>query len=131
VKYLVMIYANPRNWEHPVYLHNPDFRALPKQERDEIVRQADEMWAEIHRSGEFVEGVALADPALTTHLRGVDGAPVATDGPYLEAKEQLAGFFVLDCESAERAAEIAAGIPDARFTGVEVRPIMSTSGEEM
>lgn len=131
MKYLVMIYANPRNWEHPMFRHNPEFLALPEDERDEIVRQADEMWAEIHRSGEFVEGVALADPGLTTNLRGVDGVPVATDGPYVEAKEQLAGYFVLDCDSQERAAEIATRFPDARFAGVEVRPIMSGSGAEM
>lgn len=131
MKYLVMIYANPRNWEHPMFAHNPEFLALPREERDEIVRQADEMWAEIHRSGEFVAGVALADPGLTTNLRGVDGVPVATDGPYVEAKEQLAGYFVLDCESQERAAAIAARFPDARFAGVEVRPIMSGSGAEM
>ncbi len=131
MKYLVMIYANPRNWEHPMFHHNPGFQALPQEERDEIVRRADEMWEEIHASGEFVEGVALADPALTRHLRGVDGVPVATDGPYLEAKEQLAGYFVLDCESQERAEEIAARFPDARFAGVEVRPIMSMSGAEM
>jgi hypothetical protein len=131
VKYLVMIYANPRNWEHPMFRHNPEFLALPQEEQDEIARQADEMWEEIHRSGEFVEGVALADPGLTRNLRGVDGKPVATDGPYLEAKEQLAGYFVLDCESSERAAEIAARIPDARFAGIEVRPVMDFSGEEM
>lgn len=131
MKYLVMIYANPRNWEHPMFLHNPEFRALPQEEQDAIRGQADEMWDEIHRSGEFVEGVALADPALTTNVRGVAGAPVTTDGPYLEAKEQLAGYFVLDCESQERAAQIAARFPDARFAGVEVRPIMSMSGAEM
>lgn len=124
MKYLVMIYANPRNWEHPMFLHHPEFLALPAEERDEIVRQADEMWDEIHRSGEFVEGVALPEPGLTRNLRGVDGVPVATDGPYLEAKEQLAGFFVLDCASQERAEEIAARFPDARFAGVEVRPIV-------
>jgi hypothetical protein len=57
--------------------------------------------------------------------------PVATDGPYLEAKEQLAGYFVIDCEGPERAAEIAARFPDARFAAVEVRPIMDMSGQEM
>lgn len=131
MKYLVMIYANPRNWEHPMFLHNPEFLALPQEERDEVARAADELREEIIRSGEFVEGVALADPGLTRNLRGVDGVPAATDGPYLESKEQLAGYFVLDCESPERAAEIASRFPDARFAGVEVRPIMGTSGAEM
>lgn len=131
MKYLVMIYANPKNWEHPMFLHNPEFLALPPQERDEVTRQADELREEITRSGEFVVGVALADPGLTRSVRGQDGVPVTTDGPYLEAKEQLAGYFVLDCETPERAADIASRFPDARFAGVEVRPIMEMSGEEM
>jgi hypothetical protein len=131
MKYLVMIYGNPRNWEHPMFLHDPGFLALPQEERDEIARQADELRQEITQSGEFVAGVALADPGLTKHVRGRDGVPVITDGPYLEAKEQLAGYFVVDCESPERAAEIAARFPDARFAAVEVRPIMDMSGQEM
>lgn len=131
MKYLVMIYANPENWEHPMFLHHPDFLALPQEERDEMVRQVDELREEITRSGEFVEGVALADPGLSKNMRGRDGVPVTTDGPYVESKEQLAGYFLLDCESPERAAEIAARLPDARFAGVEVRPVMDLSGEEM
>ena len=60
-----------------------------------------------------------------------DGLPAVTDGPYVEAKEQLAGYFVVDCDSPERATEIAARFPDALFAAVEVRPIMDTSGQEM
>jgi hypothetical protein len=131
MKYLVMIYGNPLNWEHPMFLHDPGFLALPEQERDEITRQAEEFRKELTESGEFVAGVALADPALTRNIRGRDGVPVVTDGPYLEAKEQLAGYFVFDCESRERAEELAARFPDARFAAVEVRPIMDMAGQEM
>ena len=131
MKYLVMIYSNTENWEHPMFLHHPAFLALSQEERDAVVRQADELREEITRSGEFVVGVALADPGLAKNIQGRDGVPVTTDGPYVEAKEQLAGYFVLDCESPERAAEIAARIPDARFAAVEVRPVMDMSGEEM
>ncbi|TDV54123.1 YciI family protein [Actinophytocola oryzae] len=131
MKYLVMIYGNPRNWEHPMFRQDPGFLALSPEERDVVAREADELWAEIEQSGEFVAGVALADPALTRHVRGRDGVPVTTDGPYLEAKEQLAGYFVLDCETPERAAELAARFPDARFAAVEVRPIMDMAGQEM
>jgi hypothetical protein len=60
-----------------------------------------------------------------------DGVPAVTDGPYAEAKEFLAGFYVVDCESAERAGELAALIPDARLTAIEVRPVMVESGLEM
>ena len=54
-----------------------------------------------------------------------------TDGPYVEAKEFLAGYYVVDCDSVERANELAALIPDTRYTAIEVRPVMDAGGEEM
>ena len=60
-----------------------------------------------------------------------DGAPVVTDGPFLEAKEHLAGYYEVDCESIERAVELAAMMPEARYQGVEVRPVMGPAGDEM
>jgi hypothetical protein len=131
VKYLILIYSNPENWEHPLFLRNPEFLALPVEEREELARQAEELRQEMTESGELVVASALADPAKTRTVRVRDGLPVATDGPYLETKEQLAGYLVVDCESLERACELAARIPDARFAAVEVHPIMETSGQEM
>lgn len=131
MRYLIMIYSNPENWEHPVFAQVPEFRALPEADRDGLVRQFEELLGEIHGSGELVTGVALADPSLTKTLCPKDGVPATTDGPYVEAKEQLAGYFVVDCETPERAEEIAARFPDARFTTVEVRPIMDFAGREM
>jgi hypothetical protein len=55
----------------------------------------------------------------------------ATDGPFAEAKEHLAGYDLVDCESIERAEAIAACIPDARLVAVEVRPVMDLAGWEM
>jgi hypothetical protein len=131
MKYLLLIYSNPENWEHPLFLRDPRFLAMPAEERDELTRQAESLHREITESGELVVGVALADPVNTRTIRVRDGVPATTDGPYIEAKEHLAGYLVVDCESPERATEIAASIPDARFAAVEVRPIMDMSGEEM
>jgi hypothetical protein len=63
-------------------------------------------------------------------VRVRDGVPVVTDGPYLEAKEFMGGYYVVDCESRERALELAALIPDARVDGpgIEVRPIVFSAG---
>src|SRR5437868_13046792 len=123
MKYLLLIYSNPENWEHPLFLRSPEFLAMPAEERDELTRQAEALHREITASGELVVGEALADPVTASTIRVREGVPATTDGPYLETKEQLAGYFVVDCESQERAQEIAASIPDARFTAVEVRPI--------
>lgn len=131
MKYLLLIYSNPESWEHPMYARDPEFLALPEDERAEVAHRAEELHREIVESGELVTGSALADPAASRSVRVRAGLPATTDGPYIEAKEQLAGYFVLDCESLERACEIAARFPDSRFTGVEVRPIMSCGGQEM
>jgi hypothetical protein len=57
--------------------------------------------------------------------------PAITDGPYVEAKEQLAGYCLLECDSLERATEIAVRWPDASYAAVELRPLMGQSGTEM
>lgn len=131
MKYLLLIYSNPENWEHPVFLRNPEFLAMPAAEREALVEQSEVLRRETSESGEFLVAAALADPLTTRTVRVRDGLPVSTDGPYLETKEQLAGYVVVDCESVERAIEIASRIPDARFGAVEVHPIMETSGQEM
>ena len=59
------------------------------------------------------------------------GRTVAGDGPYVETKEHLAGFYLVDVDSRERAIEIAGRIPEAAIGGVEVRPILTYSALEM
>jgi hypothetical protein len=86
---------------------------------------------ELTESGELIGGEALADPSNTKSIRLVDGVPAITDGPLAEAKEHFGGYLLLECESPERAAEIAVRWPSARFTPLEVRPVMSPDGAEM
>ncbi|MBC6459104.1 YciI family protein [Actinomadura sp. HBU206391] len=131
MKYLLLIYSNPENWEHPMFLRNPEFLAMPVEERDELTRQSEALHREITESGELVVAAALADPTNTRSIRVRDGFLTTTDGPYVETKEQMAGYIVVDCESLERASEIAARIPDARFAAVEVHPIMDMPDGQM
>jgi hypothetical protein len=120
VKYIVMIYNNPGAWE-----------ALSDEERAGLMTEFDAMNKALNQSGEFVGGEALAHAANAKTVRVRDGVPAITDGPFAEAKEQLAGYYVLDCESIERATEIAVQDPAARMWAVEVRPIMEEAGTEM
>jgi hypothetical protein len=131
MKYMLLIYGNPKSWGHPMFLRAPEVLAMSTDERDAMIRQFKTLHREITESGELVGGEALADPVNTRTVRFRDGVPAATDGPFIETKEQLAGYFVVDCESPERATEIAARLPDARFAAVEVSPIMDLSGQEM
>jgi hypothetical protein len=128
VRYLLLIYTAAQNWGHPAVLRT---LAMQAEGRAELTAQVQALIQEIAESGELVGGEALADPVNSKTIRVRGSAPVATDGPFVQAEEHLAGYFVVDCESTERAMEIAARFPDARFAAVEVRPVMSSSGEEM
>ena len=75
-------------------------------------------------------GEALADSSLARTARVRFGVPAITDGPYAEAKEQMVGYCLVDCESIDRATEIAVRWPDARLWGVEVRPILAPGGPD-
>ncbi|MFD7654327.1 YciI family protein [Actinosynnema sp. NPDC059797] len=81
-------------------------------------------------SGELITTQALVDPSQAAVVSVRDGQPVVTDGPFLEAKEYLGGFYLVDCEDKARAVELAARIPDTRFEGlgVEVRQVMFADG---
>ena len=82
-------------------------------------------------AGELITTQALADPSQAAVVSVRNGQPVVTDGPFLEAKEYLGGFYLIDCESKERAIELAAQIPDAAIAGlgVEVRQVMFADGQ--
>ncbi len=120
MKYVALIYNNPGAFE-----------ALSQAERDQLMSEADGYLKEFTESGELLrDGFALADASTGRTVRVRNGLANVTDGPFAEAKEQLAGFYVLDTESIERAAEIVANDPAARFWAVEVRPIMDEAGTD-
>lgn len=120
MKYILLIYQHPGFWE-----------TLPEDERKAILSEVDEIVAELTESGELLGGEGLADPSHAKSVRVREGAPAVTDGPFIEAKEQLAGYCLFQTETPERAIEIAARWPDARYVGVELRPLMTPSGTEM
>jgi hypothetical protein len=120
VKYILLIYQNPATWE-----------TFSEEERNRLMADVGDIMGELEQSGEWVGGEALADPSNTRTVRVRDGVPAVTDGPFVEAKEQLAGYCIVECESPERAIEIAARWPDARYWAMEVRPLMEAAGEEM
>lgn len=120
MKYMLLIYQNPAAWQ-----------SLSEDERTSVMNEAGDLWKELTESGEWVGGEALADVSTTKTVRVRNGVPAVTDGPYVEAKEHLAGYLLVECETEERAIEIAASWPDARYWAMEVRPLMHDSGQEM
>jgi hypothetical protein len=120
VKYMIMIYFNPTTWD-----------SLSEEQHQQVFREHGEFIELIKKTGEMVGSEALADPSHSSTVRVRGGVPAVTDGPYVEAKEYLAGYYIVDCDSRERATELALMIPDARFCVLEVRPLMNQGGSDL
>ena len=123
MKYLVLIYSNPASralWE--------GFSDAKRSEGLGVYAALNE---DLAASGELVVAEALADAALTKRVTVSGGQVLTTDGPFAEAKELLAGFYLLECDSLERAVAIAGRIPEAGMGLVEVRPVLDLAGLEM
>lgn len=113
MKYMLLIYQNPADWPE-----------LSEDERQGLMNEAGTIMAELEKSGEWVGGEALADVSQSKTIRVREGVAAVTDGPFVEAKEHLAGYCLIDCETPERAVEIATRWPDSRYWGVELRPLI-------
>jgi hypothetical protein len=123
MKYLLLIYHNPgarQVWE-----------AFSEAQRAEGLAAYAALNEELAASGELLATEALADAQHGKRVAVRDGRLVASDGPFAEVKEELAGFYLVDCESMERAVAIAARIPEAAVAQIEVRPVMTYTGLEM
>jgi hypothetical protein len=129
VKYVILIHSNPRPWGHPTGDFVPEHQALPAEQREALERGFETVLTELSERGELVGGEALADPASARLYRWEGGRPLVTDGPYAEAKEHLAGFFLIDVESQERAEEVVAHFSGPGET-VELRASMSGRAED-
>jgi hypothetical protein len=120
MKYMLLIYSNPENWA-----------TLPEAERNGLMAEYGTFTQEIVESGEFVSGDPLADVSSASTVRVRGGDTDISDGPFIESKEHLAGYYVVDCKDLDRALALAAKIPDVRFGAIEVRTVMDMSGTEM
>jgi hypothetical protein len=112
VKYMIIIYGNRDLWF-----------AQPKDVLDELFAKFDAFNDKHLRTGELLSAYGVADPEHAKVVRVRDGMPAVTDGPYLESKEHLASWYLVEVPSEARALEIAAEVPAAALSQVEVWPI--------
>lgn len=122
MKYVILIHSNPQPWGHPTGDYIAEQQALSKDQRDASNAAFESTLTQLHQAGELVYADALGDPATSRLYRWQGGMPAVTDGPYAESKEHLAGFFVIDVESQERAERVAKTFSGPGET-VELRPI--------
>ena len=118
MKYVILIYSNPESREI--------WANIPADERRTGLEVYEALNAELEASGELIVTEALVEPASAKRVAVSEGRTVTSDGPFPEAKELLGGFYLIDCDSEERAVEIAARIPEAQLGLVELRPVMGS-----
>jgi hypothetical protein len=113
MRYALLIYANEQEWaaqsEEQAQAVNQEYLAFTK---------------DIIDRGLMKGGEALQATATATTVRVRDGDTLTTDGPFAETKDQLGGFYLVDCRDLDEAIELAARIPDARRGSIEIRPVM-------
>jgi len=116
MKYMLMIYGNDELWS-----------SFAEDEMAAVIRETDAQLRALRESGELVGAYGVGDQDIAKLVRSRAGETSVTDGPYIETKEYLGSFTIVDVEDEARALEIAASNPAARLLQVEVRPLMHES----
>ena len=108
MKYLIQIYGN---------ITRDELAAMSDEEKQATYAA----WGTVNKHPGITPGLELADPSTATTVRFERGKTLTTDGPFIETKEALGGYFILEADDLDAAIELAGQIPTAR--AVEVRPI--------
>ena len=112
MKYLCMIYGDETLWGK-----------MPKAEAEKIHGEYFEFTDDIRKSGHYVGGNPLQPSSTATTVRVRNGKVLTTDGPFVETKEQLGGYYLVEAKDLNDAIQVASRIPGARYGSIEVRPI--------
>ena len=113
MQYLCLIYEDEKAWQK-----------MPPAESEKILGEYHAYTESIGKSGHLVGGNALQPTQTATTVRVRQGKVGTTDGPFAETKEQLGGYYLLECKDLDDALNWAAQIPEAKTGAIEVRPVM-------
>jgi hypothetical protein len=116
MKYMLAIYGNQELWE-----------SFTAEEFQKAVAEQEAFNTKFKETGELLGAYGTADAVQAKTVRVRNGVPAVTDGPYLETKEYLASWYLIDVDDEQRALDIAAEIPFASVNAVEVWPILHES----
>ena len=118
MRYLLSIYGDETGWNE----------ATPEQV-GAIMAAYDEFGTKVKAAGVMLGGEGLQPTSTATTVRVRDGETLCTDGPFIETKEALGGYYLVDVGSLDEAIEWAAKIPSARLGHIEVRPVVMRGAE--
>ncbi|NOT95622.1 MAG: YciI family protein [Nitrospira sp.] len=104
------------------------FEKIEKEKRQQLLAESIELTHQLHAAGQYLSASPL-HPAGTAVLVTVrEGKPLVTDGPFIETREQIAGYFLINAQNLNEAISVAARVPGARIGTVEVRPLIEITG---
>ena len=135
MKYMILAYASQRDYDAMAGKPAAGEPGWTGADFEAVGQFMEQFAKDLAESGELVDTRGLTAPSQARRIRLAGGAPVVTDGPYAEAEEVLAGYWIVDCASLDRATQIAAGLTAAPGPGareqaaVDVRPVAESRDE--
>ncbi len=104
------------------------FGRISETKRKEMLAESVELTHQLHVNEQYVHASPLHPAATAAVVRVQEDKPLVTDGPFMETKEQLAGYFLINAQDLNEAIRIATRVPGARIGTVEVRPLIEIAG---
>lgn len=104
------------------------FGKFSETKRTDMLTESIQLCHQLHAGNQYVSASPLQPTSTATIVRVRDGKPFVTDGPFIETREQIAGYFLVEAKDHDDAVAIAARVPGARIGTVEVRPLREVAG---
>ena len=104
------------------------FATLEEGTRHAMLDESIQLTHDLHANAQYVSASPLQNAATAAVVRVRDGRALVTDGPFVETKEQIAGYFLIEAKDMDDAIAVAKRVPGARIGTVEVRPLREISG---
>ena len=104
------------------------FRKISKEEQQQMLAESVQLTHQLHDNGQYLSASPLHPAATAAIVRVRDGKQTVTDGPFVETKEQLAGYFLINARDLNEAISIAVRVPGAHIGTIEVRPLIEITG---
>jgi len=104
------------------------FQKIAKEQRQQMLAESIELTHQLHANGQYINASPLQPAATAVMVQVREGKPLVTDGPFIETREQVAGYFLIIARDFNEAVSIAGRVPGARIGTVEVRPLIEITG---
>lgn len=111
-----------------VHHDEESFNKISDTERSQMLAESVELTHQLHGTGQYLSASPLHPASTAVIVRVREGKQFLTDGPFVETREQLAGYFLINAKDLNEAISIAARVPGARIGTVEVRPVREVAG---